>query len=77
MASDLITDGCELPCGCWNLNSGPSEEQSVLGDGLFAKVLSKHEDVCGKPDMAPCTWNPSAGEVETGGGFLGLGSQLV
>jgi hypothetical protein len=29
-ASDLITDGCEPPCGCWDLNSGPSEEQSVL-----------------------------------------------
>jgi hypothetical protein len=26
--SDLVTDGCELPCGCWDLNSGPSEEQS-------------------------------------------------
>ena len=25
-ASDLIKDGC----GCWDLNSGPSEEQSVL-----------------------------------------------
>jgi hypothetical protein len=22
--------GCELPHGCWNLNSGPLEEQSVL-----------------------------------------------
>jgi hypothetical protein len=22
-----ITDGCEPPCGCWDLNSGPSEEQ--------------------------------------------------
>lgn len=22
-----------------------------LGDGLFVKVLSKHEDVCDKPDM--------------------------
>jgi hypothetical protein len=22
--------GCELPCGCWDLNSGPSEEQSVI-----------------------------------------------
>jgi hypothetical protein len=30
MASDLITGGCELPCGCWDLNSEPSEEQSVL-----------------------------------------------
>ncbi|EDL34418.1 mCG1042149, partial [Mus musculus] len=29
-ASDLITDGCEPPCDCWNLNSGPWEEQSVL-----------------------------------------------
>ena len=22
--------GCEPPCGCWDLKSGPSEEQSVL-----------------------------------------------
>ena len=29
-ASDPITDGYESPCGCWELNSGPSEEQSVL-----------------------------------------------
>jgi hypothetical protein len=28
--SDLIMDGCEPPCGCWDLNSGLSEEQSVL-----------------------------------------------
>ena len=27
--ADLIMDGCELSCGCWKLNSGPSEEQSV------------------------------------------------
>jgi hypothetical protein len=26
----IITDGCEPPCGCWELNSGPSEEWSVL-----------------------------------------------
>jgi len=26
-ASDPITDGCEPPCGCWELNSGPLEEQ--------------------------------------------------
>ena len=24
------THGCEPPCGCWELNSGPLEEQSVL-----------------------------------------------
>jgi len=29
-ASDLITGGCEPPCGSWDLNSRPSEEQSVL-----------------------------------------------
>ena len=28
--SDLITDGCEPLCGCWDLNSGPLEEQLVL-----------------------------------------------
>jgi hypothetical protein len=29
-ASDTITDGCEPPCSCWELNSGPLEDQSVL-----------------------------------------------
>jgi hypothetical protein len=29
-ASAPITDGCEPPCGCWELNSGPMREQSVL-----------------------------------------------
>jgi hypothetical protein len=29
-ASDLITDGCGQPCGCWDLNSRPLEEQAVL-----------------------------------------------
>jgi E3 ubiquitin-protein ligase NEDD4 len=29
-ASDPITDSCEPPCGCWELNSGSLEEQSVL-----------------------------------------------
>ena len=28
--SDLITGGCEPPCDCWDLNSGPTEEQWVL-----------------------------------------------
>ena len=27
---DSITDGCEPPCGCWELSSGPLEEQSML-----------------------------------------------
>jgi hypothetical protein len=29
-APDPIIDGCEPPCGCWELNSGPLEEQPVL-----------------------------------------------
>jgi hypothetical protein len=29
-ALDPITDVCEPPCGCWELNSGPLEERSVL-----------------------------------------------
>ena len=29
-APDLITDGCVPPCGCWELNSGPLEEQTML-----------------------------------------------
>jgi hypothetical protein len=28
--SDLSTGGCEPPCGCWDLNSELSQEQSVL-----------------------------------------------
>jgi hypothetical protein len=28
-ASDPITEGCEPPHGCWELNSGPPEEQLV------------------------------------------------
>ena len=30
MVTNPITDGCEPPCGCWELNSGSLEEQSVL-----------------------------------------------
>ena len=29
-APDLITDGFGSLCGCWELTSGPSEEQAVL-----------------------------------------------
>ena len=29
-ASVNITDGCEPPYGCWELNLGPLEEQPVL-----------------------------------------------
>ena len=29
-ASDPFTDGCESACGCWESNSGPLEEKTVL-----------------------------------------------
>jgi hypothetical protein len=29
-APDLLIDGCDPPCGCWDLNSGPLEEHPVL-----------------------------------------------
>ena len=29
-APNPIIDGCEPPCGCWELNSGPLEEQTML-----------------------------------------------
>jgi hypothetical protein len=29
-ASDRIANGFEPPCGCWELNLGPLEEQSVI-----------------------------------------------
>jgi hypothetical protein len=25
-----VADSCELPCGCWELNLGPLEEQPVF-----------------------------------------------
>ena len=28
-APDIIIVGCEPPCGCWEFNSGPLEEQPV------------------------------------------------
>jgi len=43
-APDLITDGCEPPHGCWDLNSGPLEEQTVL---LTAEPpLQLHDHIC-------------------------------
>ena len=36
-APDLITGGCQLPYGCWDLNSGALEEQPVL---LTSEIIS-------------------------------------
>ena len=53
-ASDLITDGCEPPCGSWDLNSGPPEEQSVLSHlsspwVLFLNTLSSPSPATSAP----------------------------
>jgi hypothetical protein len=48
--SDPITDGCESPCGCWELNSGTLEEQpvcltvdpSLQPECSFFKIVSYH-----------------------------------
>ena len=34
----VVTGSCQLPCGCWELNPGPLEEQSVM---LTAKPSSQ------------------------------------
>jgi hypothetical protein len=31
-----VTDGCESPCGCWELNPGPLEKQPVLNHRAFS-----------------------------------------
>ena len=62
-APGLIIDGCEPPCGCWELNSGPLEEQSVL---LTTEpslqpydCFSKNTDLCSFSSHDPLgnTWN--------------------
>jgi hypothetical protein len=59
---DPITDGCESPCGCWELNSGPLEEQSVL---LTAEPSLQHFIIsfeylrahCRNPELSPVELN--------------------
>ena len=45
-ASDPVTNGCELPCGCWGLNSGPLEvfltTESSFQTGLLNFILCKN-----------------------------------
>ena len=38
----LISDGREPPCGCWELNSRPSEEQAML---LTAEPSLQHPPI--------------------------------
>ena len=46
---DLITDGCEPQCGCWDLNSRPLKEQSVL---LIAEPSLQSEQVLLNDDIS-------------------------
>ena len=42
-----VTDSCEPPCGCWELNLGPLEEQPVLIDA---------EQSLQPPDLFVCSF---------------------
>jgi hypothetical protein len=53
MPEESITDGCEPPCGCWELNSGPLEEQPLTAEpsfqlkSLICNMLSTDHDSLG------------------------------
>lgn len=34
-----VTNSLEMPCGCWGLNPGPSEEQEVLSSAELSRPL--------------------------------------
>ncbi|KAM7321291.1 hypothetical protein ACRRTK_019383 [Alexandromys fortis] len=54
-APDLITDGCEPPCGCWELNSGPLEEQAILliTEPSLQPEINLFKRRCQSGEMAP------------------------
>jgi hypothetical protein len=55
--SDSITDNCELPCGCWELNSGPLEEQpSISPPDFFFKKRFRTQSERG-PEQAGAGWS--------------------
>ena len=60
-ASDLFTDGCEPPCGCWDLNFRPLEEQSgalthwAISPAPVVVVYFKNGRVC------PSHWDSCSG----------------
>jgi hypothetical protein len=53
-ASDPITDDCEPPCGCWELNSETLGEQSVL-------LTAEH-----RPASRPCHFSMVSPDVRSG-----------
>ena len=30
-----VVDGCDPPCGCWELNPGPEQEQGLFTQGIL------------------------------------------
>jgi hypothetical protein len=46
-------DGCEPPCGCWDLNSGHLEEQSVL------LTAAPSYQSCSRSSCICCLWSTS------------------
>jgi hypothetical protein len=49
-------DGCEPPCGCWDLNSGPLEEQSVLLPAEFVLKAYYYYYYFMYLDVLPCMY---------------------
>ena len=41
-----LTGGCDLPCGCWELNMGPLEEQSVFLTNEPSELTTKRRGLC-------------------------------
>jgi hypothetical protein len=50
-------DGCEPPCGCWDLNSGPLEEQSTLltTEPAHQPLMCIFMSVCAHVYVGVCT----------------------
>jgi hypothetical protein len=66
--SDPSTDGCEPQCGCWELNSGPLEEQSVLLTIEPSLQPQKPSGLHTREDVGGCrsaheTWAAPTGEM--------------
>jgi hypothetical protein len=72
--SDLITDSCEPPCGCWDLNSGPLEEQSALlnTEPSHQPVVCNLRLKFSYHVLEYGSWDPHGGET----GFPGLSPDL-
>lgn len=39
-----VTNGCEIPCGCWKLDLGPSQEQQVLSRKIKFMLFARKMD---------------------------------